>query len=130
MTITVDGISYNVTIPVGGLRRSFQVLDGENAGRTLSGKMFRDIIGTFYNYELQLEPVKQQLVQYDALYQVLSDPTKDSHTIILPYGQETLTFNAYVTSGQDALSRISGGKNYWNGLTLQFIAMEPQRKKA
>ena len=54
MIVTVDGTSYDVRVPAGGLKRSFQVLDGENAGRTLSGRMVRDIIGTFYNYELQI----------------------------------------------------------------------------
>ena len=52
---TVDGVSYKVRVPAGGLTRSFQVLDGKNAGRLLSGTMERDIIGTFYNYQLQIE---------------------------------------------------------------------------
>ena len=30
---TVDGVSYKVRVPAGGLTRSFQVLDGKNAGR-------------------------------------------------------------------------------------------------
>lgn len=36
---TVDGVSYKVRVPAGGLTRSFQVLDGKNAGRLLSGTM-------------------------------------------------------------------------------------------
>ena len=50
----LDGVSYKVTVPVGGLKRSFKILDGRNAGRVLSGDMERDVIGTFYNYELQI----------------------------------------------------------------------------
>ena len=126
MIVTVDGTSYDVRVPAGGLKRSFQVLDGENAGRTLSGRMVRDIIGTFYNYELQIYPIVGKYSDYDALYRVLSAPD-DSHMVILPYGQETLTFEAYVTSGQDTLSRKTAKESYWTGLTVQFIAMEPQR---
>lgn len=127
MTVTIDNKTYSVFVPVNGLKRSFQILDGDNAGRTLSGRMGRDIIGTFYNYELQIEPDKKNLADYDSLYQVISDPSKDSHIIVMPYGQETLTFEAYVTSGQDSLSRVKNNKKYWQGLTVQFIAMEPQR---
>lgn len=127
MTITIDNEIYHVNVPTEGLTRSFQVLDGDNAGRTLSGKMGRDIIGTFYNYEIHIEPESGHRADYDALYQVLSDPAKDSHLIIMPYGQETLSFQAYVTGGQDTLLRQRNGTNYWKGLTVQFIAMEPQR---
>ena len=42
MLLSVDGKNYNVFVT--GLKRSFQVLDGENAERALSGRMIRDII--------------------------------------------------------------------------------------
>lgn len=123
---TVDGTSYNVKVPVEGLKRSFDILDGPNAGRMLSGLMTRDIIGTYYNYELQIERNNASLEEYDRLYQVLSAPV-DYHIVSFPYGQSVLTFQAYVTKGSDNLFRQSFGKNYWSGLTVQFVAMEPQR---
>ena len=124
---TIDGSAYNVTVPAGGLKRSFKVLDGKNAGRVLSGDMERDIIGTFYNYELQINTRSASLAEYDRLYEVLSAPV-NFHTVSFPYGQSTLTFQAYVTDGQDNLSRITGGKKYWRGLTVQFVAKSPQRR--
>lgn len=123
---TVDGVSYRVRVPSGGLKRSFQVLDGKNAGRLLSGTMERDIIGTFYNYQLQIERDGASLSEYDQLYEVLSSPTS-FHSVTFPYGQETLTFQAYVTEGSDNLLRQMKGKNYWTGLTIQFVAKSPQR---
>lgn len=124
MLLSVDGKNYNVFVT--GLKRSFQILDGENAERALSGRMIRDIIGTFYNYEMTIRPVVGKYADYDALYEVLSAP-EDSHKVVLPYGQKTLTFNAYVTSGQDNLIVKTDKESYWNGLTFQFIAMAPQR---
>lgn len=124
MTITVDNVQYDVL--VSGLSRSFQVLDGDNAGRTLSGRMVRDVIGTYYNYEMQIRPIVGKYSDYDDLYQALSAPV-DSHSVVLPYGQSTLSFEAYVTSGQDSLIRKKTSETYWNGLSVQFIAMEPQR---
>ena len=123
----LDGVSYKVTVPAGGLKRSFKILDGRNAGRVLSGDMERDVIGTFYNYELQIVAHGTDLAEYDVLYEALSAPV-NFHTVSFPYGQQTLTFRAYVTEGQDSISRITGGKNYWRGLTVQFIAKSPQRK--
>ena len=130
MQITVDGAEYHVKMPIGGLKRSFQVTDGKNAGRTLSGLMVRDIIGTYYNYEMQIQPDARYLSDYDSLYEVLSSPDADFHTVSVPYGQNILTFEAYVTSGQDALSRQAGNTNYWHGLSVQFIAKEPQKVRA
>lgn len=126
---SIDGVEYNVVVPSGGLKRSFQVLDGDNAGRALSGLMKRDIIGTFYNYELAIETHLLSLKEYDTLYEVLSDPKSDSHVLKMPYGQSTLTFDAYVTAGQDALKLVVDSGQYWEGLVVQFVAMAPQRKR-
>lgn len=124
---TVDGVGYKVSVPTGGLKRSFDVLDGPNAGRMLGGGMTRDVIGTFYNYQLEINRDGASLAEYDRLFEVLSAPV-DAHTVTFPYGQETLTFRAYVTKGNDSLLRKSRGKSYWGGLSIQFVAMAPQRK--
>lgn len=47
--------------------------------------------------------------------------------ITVPYGQETLTFQAYITSGSDTLRKVRGNKNDWTGLSVDFIAISPQR---
>ena len=42
-----------------------------------------------------------------------------------------MTFKAYVTQGEDDLA-IRNNKNYWglgDGLSINFIAMEPQRRR-
>lgn len=122
----VDGITYNVFVPVGGLKRSFKVLDGPNAGRLLDAGMTRDVLGTFYNYNLTIKRDGSDLDDYDRLYEVLSAPV-DYHQVTFPYGQETLTFTAYVTEGQDNLLRKTNSGLYWDGFTVDFIAMRPYR---
>lgn len=123
----LDGKSYNVFVPESGIKRSGQVLDGDNAGRTQSGVMIRDIIGTYYNYSIEIDTSKTERAEYDALYQVLTAPV-DSHTLTVPYAQETLTFQAYVTSAEDTLETMVDGNNLWGGLKINFIAMKPQRR--
>lgn len=123
---SVDGVEYP-DVNVLRLQRNFNILDGENAGRTMDGAMQRDIIGTYYNYSMELTSDYSDLSEYDALYEVLSAPV-NSHTIIVPYGQEMLTFEAYVANGGDELLHMRNTFNKWQNLNINFVAMEPQRR--
>ena len=123
--LKMDGVTYN-TLHVTKLTRNFSVLDGENAGRVQSGAMQRDIIGTFYNYSLEIDPDAATREDYDAFYEELSAPV-DYHVLEVPYGQKTLVFAAYVTQGQDELVLMEDGANRWENLSFNFIAVEPQR---
>ncbi len=122
---SVDGVEFP-TVHVMSLKRSFQVVDGTNAGRTMDGKMQRDIIGTYYNYSAVVTSDFKETAEYDALYEAITSP-QDSHTIVMPYGQATLTFQAYVTNGDDELTHMFDDLNRWDKLTFNFIAMKPQR---
>lgn len=123
--IEIDGQKFEVFDTK--LQRSFQVLDGENVGRLMNGAMERDIIGTYYNYTWEIAPSNYE--DYDALYEILSAPV-DSHVITVPYGRNSSkTFRAYVTSGQDELIHVDiNNQNYWQGLSIQFVAMNPARR--
>lgn len=125
MTVfTVDGKAYP-GLAVMELKRSFSVLDTANSGRTIAdGKMHRDIIGTYYNYELTLKIMNQQ--QYDDFYEIISSPTT-SHVVTLPYGQGSMTMDAYVTDGEDSLKLITEKGNLWDEITIKFVAMEARR---
>lgn len=115
------------TIKVTSLKRSFQIVDGENAGRSNRGTMIRDVIGTYYNYTIELLCLNKSQKEYTELYEILSKPV-DSHTIKVPYNQETIEFKAYITSGDDELKHMSENGNIWHGLTVNFIAMKPYRR--
>lgn len=127
---SVDGVEYPGVFVKSPIHRSFNVLDGENAGRTLDGRMQRDIIGTYYTYHLEFDASLSDPEEYDALFEALSAPV-DSHIISVPYGQGSLTFEAYVANGEDDLSRIYRDESKkWDNLTVNFVAMEPQRRPA
>lgn len=124
--IILDGKEYK-GIRVLSVKRNFSVTDGDNAGRlSVSGKMVRDIIGTFYNYQFTIDPKNSNRKIYDAFYEVITSP-EDSHKIVVPYGQGTLTFDAYITTGSDELVLIGDDANKWKNLSFNVIAMEPQR---
>ena len=125
----VDGIEFTKAV-VDKPKRSFQILDGENAGRLIRiAKMERDVLGTFYNYSMNIDSRFMSKEEYDALYDLLSAPV-DSHTIEVPYGQTIWVYEAYVTNGTDELIGVINGVNIWANLSINFIAMEPQRRPA
>lgn len=123
--ITLDGVTYS-TLHVTKMTRNFSVLDGPNAGRMMDGAMTRDIIGTFYNYSVEIDPDAASRSDYDSFYEAISAPV-DSHTLVVPYAQTTLTFQAYVTNGKDELTVMEPAANRWEDLSFNFIAMAPQR---
>lgn len=130
---TIDGVDLRVMVT--GLKRSFAVTDSEHSGRLQNYEMFRDVIGTFYNYTLNVEPDPDYRADYDTFYGIITAPTP-FHDVVFPYGQSTLAFKAYVTSGDDdykaEIKEISGDTeikiNKYSGLSIQFIAKSPQRR--
>ncbi len=126
--LKLDGAAYP-HIHVTGLKRSFSVLDGDNAGRVMTGDMVRDVIGTYYNYTLDIEPSGSDPGEYDRFYQAISAPV-DSHLLEVPYAQGVLAFRAYVTGGEDGLLALYDAGNEWGGLSISFVAMSPQRRPA
>lgn len=119
----LDGTAYNVRVKK--LTRKFSVLDTNKTGRTQDGSMYRDVIGTFYNYSMTVEQYEKDKESMDAFWEAISQPDK-SHVCVFPYGQATLTQRMYITSGeQDLLCRSSEG-TLWGEMSLSFIAMSPR----
>lgn len=113
-------------IPVTSLQRNAAVLDGKNAGRMIDGGMKRDIIGTFYNYDLSFNMSHLSAAEYDEFYEIVTAPV-DYQTVVLPYGQGNIRFDAYIANAKDELIKASGGHREWSNLSLTFTAMKPQR---
>lgn len=124
--ITVDGTEYNIRMKFETLHRAFEIIEGPNSGTAISGRVIRDIIGTKYSYQIDVEPDPADPESYDAFYEMITSP-EDSHTVSFPYGQETITFDALIESGNDKYMGIVGSRKRWSGLSIVFKAMEPQR---
>lgn len=122
----LDGVSYP-KIHVVSLTRSFKVVDGPNTGRLMNFDMVRDVGGTFYNYTLTINTSMTTQSEYDSFYEEISAP-KAYHMLEIPYAQKTITFKAYVTSGDDNLIEMLNGKNVWDNLSINFVAISPQRR--
>lgn len=120
----MDGVAYNVSVTA--LTRKFSVMDTDKSGRTQNGQMYRDIVGTFYNYTMTVAERNGDAASLESFWAAISDPTKASHICAFPYGQKTITQEMYVTSGDQALKLMQKDKNHWGEISVNFIAMKPE----
>lgn len=126
MQILMDGITYRLNVRYETLGRNFRLDEGQNAGKMLSGDYTRDLMGTYYDYSMAVEPDPRYPADYDAFYEAISAPVS-SHSITLPYGQSTITYEAMVSEGADLFRGKVANRTRWGGLQVQFTAKKPQR---
>lgn len=122
---TMDGEAYNVR--VSELTRKFSVQDTDNAGRTQNGDMYREIIGTFYNYSMTVEQMGDDRAAMDRFWEAISQPVK-SHVCVFPYNQKTITQRMYITGGQQQLIDMNSKRKRWGPIQVSCIAMTAKVK--
>ena len=66
---------------------------------------------------------------YDAFFAAVTAPVA-THTVVMPHGQGTITYQAMVYSAQHTSRGKMAGKRRWHGLSVQFQANAPQRAPA
>lgn len=120
---TIDGVGYNVHVTK--LVRKFSVMDTENSGRTMDGQMYREPIGTFYNYSMTVSADSADPAAMDAFWEAISQPVA-SHVCVFPYGQKTMTQKMYVTGGEQDLTLKTDRAAMWGEITIEFVAMGPK----
>lgn len=119
--IVIDGKEYDVAIT--SLKRKADILD-KTANRTEDGVLHREVIGTYYNYTLEIGIVNDTDL-YEELFWVLSAP-QASHMVAMP--NDGVTFEGYFSSIEDEVSRLlPDGKTLYKGLKCRFTATRPRR---
>ena len=126
MTIVMDSTTYHLAVQFGSMSRSFSFIEGQNTGMALSGRTILDTIGTNYAYSMDVEPLRGYPNEYDSFFQAISSPSR-IHSVTLPYGQTTISFDCYILGGSDKLKDRRGSTWVWGGLTVQFVPIQPQR---
>lgn len=124
----INGIAFDVTVAISNIEESFNVLDGENAGRAKSGKMIRDIIGTYIGHKITFFNGKSQ-EDFNALWDYLvAHSVDDSVDLEACDGQSSISYPAYYTSGTRKLESAANGVNVWQEITVSFVPMDAQVK--
>lgn len=120
--VIIDGITYNV--PVISLKRKADFLD-KFANRNENGDLLRELIGVYFNYQLQLGSTTDT-AEYSRLWDKLTEPV-EFHTVTVPDESGNYTFTAYFSNVGDEIRRQVASMNYWKNLTVNFIAKSPAR---
>ena len=119
--LIIDNVEYPVAIV--SLERKGDILD-LTANRTEDGVLHRDVIGTYYNYTLEMiAPTDPAL--YERLWWVLTAPVA-SHQVKLPYQSEA--FQGYFGSCKDNVKLIDpNGRFIGTGISCNLVATRPAR---
>lgn len=120
--ITIDNVDYSIGLAK--ISRAANVLD-KYAKRTIDGDLHREIIGVYFNYEIEFGAF-WDMEQYDKLYDKLTEP-KEFHVITIPTNKGIRTFKGYISEVNDSIEYVSGSKRMITGLKCSFISKEPSR---
>lgn len=123
--LVVDGVTYNVAIEYGSMKRSFELTEGPNNGTAITGRAIRDILGTTYSYSMTVRALSNHQSDYDTLRSELAKPTY-SHTIWVRYNQNLVSFIAKIENGDDSYAGYYGGE-IWDEFSLDLTPIAPQR---
>ena len=118
--LIVDGEEFEVGIIT--LKRKGDILD-KTANRTEDGDLHREVIGTYYNYTMEIRPGKNTAM-YNRLFHVLTAPVP-YHDVLLP--NETETVQMYFGSVQDEVAVIQNGVTYYKNLSCNLVCKKPRR---
>lgn len=118
--IKIDGVEYKIAITK--LQRKADILD-KFAGRSEDGVLWREVIGTFYNYTLKIGVINDPEL-YNTLFEVLSDPV-ESHEVELPH--DHVKFDGYFSSVQDEVHKVLSTGATYRGLSCKLTAMKPRK---
>ena len=124
--LKIDGVEYD--IPIIELPRQANILD-KVAERTEDGGLYREVIGTYINYQGVIFGTIDDIETYDALFDDLIQPLP-SRTIELPVENKYATFTGYISSVSDSVDRVEyiDGSEHgtrFKTLTCNFTATNP-----
>ena len=119
--LKIDGVTYKV--PIVKMERKGDVLDF-TAKRLQNGGLKRDIIGTYYNFTLEIGVINNQEL-YDRLWWVLTAPVA-SHQIQLPNQPEP--FEGYFGSCKDNIELVTEDGYKAKGLSFNIVCTWPSRR--
>ena len=119
----IDGVEFNVKCSI---EREIEVKESSISGMLLNGQVFRDILGTYYSYEVRLEMPLKNKGRYHTLIELLSEPV-DGHVFVLPYNNEEIQLTGKVDKPKDVWVKLPSGYTYWDGLKFTVQPNGPSK---
>lgn len=127
--IKLNGVEFDASVAISAYNRNFNVLDGENAGRVLAGRMVRDVIGAYIGNKITVFRRGNNYKGLDDFWDYLVEHSVDDSVMLeAADGQKTLKYEAYYTSASQDIEQVVDGVNYWGEIEVNFISMDAQVK--
>lgn len=127
--LKINGIEFDTKVAISEYSRTFNVLDGDNTGRVMTGRMVRDIIGTYIGHKLKIFRRGDNYKGLDELWDYLiAHSVDDSIMLEAADGQKTISYEAYYTSATQELEKVENGVNYWGEIEITFTPMDAEVK--
>lgn len=127
--IKINGKVFDADVAISKYSRYFNVLDGDNAGRVMEGKMIRDIIGTYIGNKVTVFRRGDNYKGLDEFWDYLvAHSVDDSVQFEAADGQTTLSYEAYYTSATQDIEKDENGVRYWGEIEINFIPIDAQVK--
>jgi hypothetical protein len=120
--ITIDSITFNIPLKV--INRKVEMLY-KRAERTENGVLRSELIGVYFNYDLEAGMSARNVSDYAALWLKITEPV-ENHTIVMPDVGGSRTFEAYFANIRDEVAK-TGTTNYFRNLAFSVIATSPAR---
>lgn len=125
--IKLNGIEFDADVAISAYTRNFNVLDGDNAGRVMTGRMVRDIIGTYIGHQMTVFRRGDNYQGLDEFWDYLVEHSVDDSVMLeAADGQTTISYEAYYTTATQNIERVDGTTNYWGEIQITFTPMEAQ----
>lgn len=126
--VNIGGKAYDVLVT--GLSENFNILNSDNAGRTIApgAPMILDPLGTFFGHKITFRRKQGREAEYDELFQYVSIPRDEGIPVEIVHNQTTISYLAYVSSGERILQRIDPetGLVYWGEFSLNITPLKAQ----
>ena len=120
---SIDGVEYNVKCSI---ERRAEIKESSISGMLLNGHIFRDVLGTYFSYEIRLTMPLKNRTRYADMITQLTEPV-DGHAFVLPYNNRTFQLTGKVDDLEDVWVKLPSGYKYWDGLRFSIEANGPTR---
>lgn len=121
--LIIDGITYS--LPVKVISRRAEMLY-KYAERTETGVLKSELIGVYFNYDVQVGMSSNNVVDYAALWLKITEPV-ESHMITLPNESGSITYSCYFANIKDEVVKDDGTTVYFRNMSFSVIARSPLR---
>ncbi|MCI7158470.1 MAG: hypothetical protein SO434_04410 [Eubacteriales bacterium] len=127
--IKLNGKEFDADVAISSYNRNFNVLDGENSGRVMTGRMVRDIIGTYIGHKIRVFRRGDNYAGLDEFWDYLIEHSVDDSVMLeAADGQTSISYEAYYTTGSQDIEKVVNGVNYWGEIEINFVPMDAQVK--